>query len=98
MTTKAPWAALEENGYATFTYNPTVRFLRLSADAHIPRTLRVCLVDGDIGACVVIADGVTIARRSGQAAPWVSVKPGYTVKSDPDDTTVTVIYKHEAVQ
>jgi hypothetical protein len=90
--------ALRDQGYATFTYAPRVRFLSLSTDTRIPDTLRVHLIDGDIGACVITADGVEIAQRSGQNAPWVSVKPGYSASSNPDDTIVTVVYEFEAVQ
>jgi hypothetical protein len=43
-------------------------------------------------------DGVEIAQRSEQNAPWVSVKPGYSASSNPDDTIVTVVYEFEAVQ
>jgi hypothetical protein len=45
--------ALRDQGYATFTYAPRVRFLSLSTDTRIPDTLRVHLIDGDIGACVI---------------------------------------------
>ena len=91
-------ADLKENGYATFTYAPNIWFRSLSANTHAPTRWGVYLVDGDIGACVITADDVTIARRSGQDAPWVSVKPGYSVRSNRADTVIFVTYKYEAVQ
>jgi hypothetical protein len=68
--------ALRNQGYETFTYRPRIWFRSLSANTRAPTRWGVYLVDGDIGACVITADDVTIARRSGQDAPWVSEKPG----------------------